>query len=140
MNTGTEIFKADTEKSPDKFIEDLCALAKKSGFVVRDVHDMNQIFKGYGVDVSNDFRYYMVQMCNPKKAYNSISANPERGVLIPKFVVVFRKDEKSKTEVRFLSYSEAFVGSMFGEDSDFQKSLPDSCRSIINIINEALKN
>lgn len=143
MNTG--IFKANTGKSPEEFIKDLDRSAQKSGFVVREVHDMKQIFSEHGVCVSGDFNYYMVQVCNPKKAHNSISKNPERGVLIPKFVIVFRGGDgdgngKGKTEVRFLSYGQDFVGSLFGDDLNFQESLPESCENIINIINEALKN
>ncbi len=135
---NTEIFKTNTTKSPEKFIEYLKVSAQKSGFLVRDVHDMKQIFNEHGVEVNADFNYYMVQICNPKKAYGSISTNPERGVLIPKFVMVFYDAKNKTTEIRFLNYGANFVKSLFEHDEVFQKTLPESCKTIISIINDAV--
>ncbi|ODS42082.1 MAG: hypothetical protein MSIBF_01705 [Candidatus Altiarchaeales archaeon IMC4] len=130
---NVEIFNAKTDKSAKDFIDCLKVSAKQSGFIVRDIHDMGHIFSENGIAVSDDFNYYMIQICNPEKAYKSLSDNPERGVLIPKFVMVFEDAKNKTTEIRFLNYNADFVKSLFEKDAAFQKSPPESCKTITKI-------
>ena len=81
--------------------------------------------KSAGVAMAAGFDLHMIQVCKPQKAAKSLGVNPERAVLMPKFIVVFSRD--GQTQVRFLRYSRELVASLI-DDGDFPDSLAESCR------------
>jgi hypothetical protein len=98
--------------------------------------DMAHIFGRHGVEVAEGFDLHMVQICKPSKAGQSLSKNPERAVLMPKFVTTFTRD--GKTQIRFLRYSRELVAKLI-DDAEFPDSLVASFNEIIIIIEEARK-
>ncbi|MCK5227387.1 MAG: DUF302 domain-containing protein, partial [Desulfobulbaceae bacterium] len=77
---------------------------------------------------------HMIQVCNPAKAAKSLSANPERAILMPKFIMTFTKN--NKTQIRFLRFSEDNIRSVVDDDI-FPESLAGTYKKIVEIIEEA---
>jgi len=73
-------------------------------------------------------------LCKPEKAAKSLSANPERAILMPKFIMTFTKH--GKTQIRFLSFSEDNIRSVVDDDV-FPASLAETYKKIHDMIEEA---
>ena len=97
--------------------------------------DMAVIFTNHGIDTPETFDMHMIQLCKPEKASKSLFKNPERIVLIPKFIMAF--SEGGMTQIRFLYYSEESVARLI-DDAEFPKSLSGTFTDIIDIIEEAM--
>jgi len=76
----------------------------------------------------------MIQICKPEKASRSLSKNPERAVLMPKFVMTF--SGSGSTQIRFLHYRPEIVRHLI-DDAEFPESLAESFAEIIEVIEEA---
>lgn len=130
------LYKAETSKPINQFVKDLAIAAKKRGFIIHneDKMEMAHSFGKHGVKVAEGFDLHMIQICKPEKAAKSLSKNPERAVLMPKFVMTFSKN--GKTQIRFLSYSKDMIANIV-DDSEFPDSLEETYKNIIAIIEEA---
>ena len=130
-----ELYKSNTKKTPEEFIEDLKQNAKSHRFIVRDVFNMMEEFKSHGVEVDEQCEFYSIMVCNPQKAYNSIRENPLRGaVLLPPKQIVVYEDDSGKTNIAYLALGNRIVSELFPGDEKFQKGLPESCEKIIELI------
>jgi len=131
-----EIYRGATAKSVEQFVADLASSAARRGFFFHNESkmDMARTFGQHGVAMAAGFDLHMIQVCKPQKAAKSLGVNPERAVLMPKFIVVFSRD--GQTQVRFLRYSREMVASLI-DDGDFPESLAESCREIVAMIEEA---
>ena len=131
-----EIYRAETEKKVATFVEDLASAAARRGFFIHNESkmDMAHTFGRHGVEVAEGFDLHMIQICKPQKAGKSLSKNPERAVLMPKFVVTF--SNKGKTQIRFLRFSKNLVARLV-DDPEFPDSLTESFDEIIAMIEEA---
>ena len=96
--------------------------------------EMSHTFGNHGAEVAEDFDLHMIQICKPEKAAKSLSANPERAVLMPKFIMTFT--ENDKTQIRFMHYSEDNIRSIVN-DEQFPASLAETYAKIISMIEEA---
>lgn len=137
MNRNEELYQAETSKSAAQFAGDFEKVCGKYAFIVnnRDVMDMKKTFRAHGGVVPDDFDLHMIQVCKPTKADKSLTANPERAILMPKFVMVFTKD--GKTQIRYMSYSAADIAEMVPGDSKFPESLAETFAKIRSMIDEA---
>jgi len=133
---GAEVYCAETEKPVVKFVADLASAAARRGFFIHNESkmDMAHTFGRRGVEVAEGFDLHMIQVCKPLKAGKSLSKNPERAVLMPKFVVAFSAN--GRTQVRFLRYSRELVASLIS-DTEFPDSLAESFAEIVSMIEEA---
>jgi len=131
-----QVFAAQTEKSPADYARSLGAVLQKNGFIINNesTMDMAQAFQAHGAEVAPGFDLHMIQICKPDKAAKSLSANPERAILMPKFVMVFSRE--GKTHVRFLSYSAEDIRGVV-EDEVFPGSLAETYTKIKSMIEEA---
>lgn len=131
-----QIYRSETEKSVDRFVYDLAELSEARGFFIHneDNMEMAYTFGRHGVEVAEGFDLHMIQVCKPEKAALSLSKNPERSVLMPKFIMAFSRD--GKTQIRFLHYSQKTVEDMI-DDPEFPASLCESFAQIIVLIEEA---
>lgn len=127
------IYKSETDKPVDEFVKDLTEMAKASGFTIHneDKMEMAHTFGMHGVDVAENFDLHMIQVCKPTKAAKSLGKNPERAVLMPKFIMTF--SDQGKTQIRFLHYTPETVRSLV-DDEEFPESLSESFSQIINFI------
>ncbi len=131
-----DLFVAETEKSPAQFASDFARVLDRHGFVInnRESMDMGRTFRVHGAEVADGFDLHMIQVCKPEKAAKSLGANPERAVLMPKFVMAFSRG--GKTQLRFLSYNESDIAAVV-DDRVFPGSLAESFQKIREMIAEA---
>lgn len=131
-----QVYTTETAKTPAEFAKALGAVAARSGFVINNEAgmDMADAFSRHGAEVPAGFDLHMIQICKPDKAAKSLSANPERAVLMPKFIMAFTRD--NKTQIRFLSYGEADIRAVV-DDEVFPGSLAESYAKITEMIDEA---
>ncbi|MBC8207951.1 MAG: DUF302 domain-containing protein [Desulfobulbaceae bacterium] len=136
MNRNDDLYLADSSKSVAQFAADFEAVCKKYDFTVNntDTMDMAKTFSAHGADVTADFDLHMIQVCKPSKASKSLSGNPERSILMPKFVMAFSKD--GKTQIRYMSYSAADISEMI-DDEVFPAALAETFAKIRSMIDEA---
>ncbi len=137
MNRGKNLYMAESEKSVDRFVTDFAAVAEKNKFVINNADSMMMklTFREHGGEVPEDFDLHMMQVCKPTKADKSLTANPERCILMPKFVHVFSKD--SKTQIRYLRYCPEHISEMVPNDVNFPESLAQTYNKICAMIDEA---
>jgi len=64
--------------------------------------EMANNFGKHGVQVGAEFDLHMIQICKPEKAASSLSQNPERAALMPKFITTF-------TQIRMLRYGRTMI-------------------------------
>lgn len=104
MSTSTCIFRTESDKSVEQFVSTFAQIAATRGFTIHneDKMEMAPIFGVHGAEVAEEFDLHMVQICKPAKAAQSLNKNPERAVLMPKFVIAFSKE--GRTQVRMLKY------------------------------------
>ena len=131
------VFKAETGKSSFQFAADLAATAADYGFRVHneDTMDMAHTFGRHGVEVAREFDLHMIQICNPEKAAKSLQANPERAVLMPKFVMTFSRE--GRTQIRFFSFSKDNIRALVDDDA-FPESLEQTYSRITEMIQAAM--
>jgi uncharacterized protein (DUF302 family) len=137
MNRNENLYQTETTKSVAQFVSDFEAVCGKYAFVVNNNSsmDMKKAFRAHGGNVSDDFDLFMMQICKPTKADKSLSDNPERSILMPKFVMVFTKD--GKTQIRYMNYSAADIAEMVPGDPKFPDSLAETFAKIKSMIDEA---
>lgn len=137
MSTNETLYAVESEKSVHRFVEDFAAVVDANDFVInnRGTMNMKETFASHGGEVPDAFDLHMIQICKPTKADKSLSANPERAVLMPKFVHVFSKNRK--TQVRYLSYTPAYIADMIPGDTAFPGSLEQTYNKIRSMIDEA---
>lgn len=130
------LYRTETTKSIQHFIEDFSEIASQSGFIINNTDTMNMArsFTRHGVETSPDFDLHMIQICKPEKAAQSLAANPERAVLMPKFIMAFSKNDA--TQIRFLSYGADDIAAVV-DDSMFPGSLAQTYDRIISMIEDA---
>ncbi|MFH2124692.1 MAG: DUF302 domain-containing protein [Pseudomonadota bacterium] len=137
MNRNENLYQTESAKSVAQFASDFEAVCGKYAFVVNnsDSMDMKKTFSAHGGVVPDDFDLHMMQVCKPTKADKSLTANPERSILMPKFVMVFTKE--GKTQIRYMSYSAADIAEMVPGDPKFPESLAETFAKVRSMIDEA---
>ena len=132
-----ELYQKETEKPLGQFITDLRSAGELRGFVIHNENSMEMAntFGAHGVTVDQGFDLHMIQICKPEKAAVSLQTNPERAVLMPKFVMAFTGD--GKTQVRFLVYNRPMIEALVGEPA-FADSLVESYGAIKIMIDATL--
>jgi len=135
--TLVSVLQKESDKSVEAFVASLQNAAAESGFIVNNPGsmDMAGTFADHGIAVEAGFDLHMIQICKPDKAARSLARNPERAVLMPKFVMAFSKG--GKTQVRFLSYSREMIEWVV-DDPEIAGSLEQSYQAIAGMITSAL--
>ena len=137
MERNKNLYSTESEKSVTRFIEDFTEVVTKNQFVINNAPsmDMKATLRSHGGEVPDDFDLHMVQVCKPTKADKSLTSNPERAILMPKFVHVFSQD--SKTQIRCLRYLPEHISSMVPDDPQFPESLTQTYHKICAMIDQA---
>ncbi len=87
-----------------------------------------------GIQVDDDFDLHMIQICKPEKAAKSLSGNPERAILMPKYIMTFTKG--ATTQVLFLRFSGEDITAMV-DGAVFPERLAESYAQTIKMVDEA---
>lgn len=137
MKRSEDLYVVESAKNVSQFVNDFVAIVKANDFVINNYEtmDMQKTFRAHGGEVPDDFDLHMIQVCKPTKADKSLTMNPERSILMPKFVMVFSK--AGKTQVRYLSYSEADIAELILDDPQFADSVGQTFVKIRAMIDEA---
>jgi uncharacterized protein (DUF302 family) len=137
MKRNDDLYCVESEKSVTQFVADFAEIVKNNAFVVNnfDTMDMKKTFREHGGKVPDEFDLHMMQVCKPTKADGSLTANPERAILMPKFVMVFSAE--GKTQVRYLSYSLADISELVLGDPKFPENVSQTFVKIRSMIDEA---
>lgn len=132
-----EVFHTETQKDISHFIKDLGKTMAMQGFMIHNEDRMEMVhhFGHHGVELAEGFDLHMIQICAPKKTAQSLMENLERAVLLPKYIVVFSKE--NKTQVRMLQFSNALVAELV-DDAAFPEVHVAMCDALILAIKEAL--
>ena len=130
------LYRSETGKSIKGFLGSFTGIAEKSGFIINntDTMDMARSFARHGAKTPDGFDLHMVQICKPEKAAKSLAANPERAVLMPKFIMAFSRD--GVTQIRFLRFSLEEISAIV-DDPVFPLSLVETYDRIVSMIEEA---
>ena len=124
-----------SNKNISDLISDIKEKAGDYNFIVRHVFDMAEDFRSHGVAVSDDFEYYSIMVCNPQKAYESISANPVRGaVLLPPKQIVIYKNTGGQTVMAYVAPGKDELVKLVPDDEALQESLSQSGRKIVEFM------
>lgn len=136
MNSAT-LYRTQTAKPLGEFVAALANAGQKRGFIIHNetTMEMAHTFGKHGVQVGAEFDLHMIQICKPEKAAISLSHNPERAALMPKFITTFTKD--GMTQIRMLRYGQTMIEALV-DDPDFAASLDESYNAIEKTIEEAL--
>lgn len=131
------LYQAQTAKSTETFARDFKEIASANGFTIanQDTMDMARTFAAHGAEVAETFDLHMIQLCKPDKAAASLQQNPERAVLMPKFVMAFSNGEQ--TQIRFHHYCEETIRNTV-DCPTFPDSLAGTYRKIIDMIEASL--
>lgn len=134
---SADVFHAETDKSIVGFIQDLGKTMAMQGFIIHNDDKMEMVhhFGHHGVELAEGFDLRMVQVCAPKKSAQSLMENLERAVLLPKFIVVFTKN--NQTQVRMLRIYQDLVAELV-DDVSFPAMHETVCDSLVSAIEEAL--
>ena len=130
----TKLIKIEIGLEIKKVIEKIKIKAPLFNFVVREVFNMCDEFKKHNVNVSDNFEYYSIMVCNPSRAYNTMTKSKTRGAILlpPKQIIVYK--ENSKTYVVYMQIEKGDIVKMLPEDKNFQESLSESCNNIVKLI------
>ena len=130
------LYSTETIKNNSQFVRDLSEIVTRDGFTVHNESsmEMSHSFGKHGVEVSKDFDLHMIQLCKPEKAAKSLSANPERAILMPKFIMTHT--DKGMTQIRFLRFSEENIRNVV-DDDQFSASLTATYQKIVQMIEQA---
>ena len=133
---STTLYTAETRKSLSDFLRDLSQAAGDRGFVIHneDKMEMSHTFGQHGIEVAEGFDLHMIQICKPEKAAASLSVNPERAALMPKFITTFSKN--GTLQIRMLVYGQDLIQELI-DDQEFAQSVQASYQSIIDMIEQA---
>lgn len=137
MKETNTLYAVESNKSVSRFVEDFAEIVRENDFVLNNTATMNtkETFSAHGGVVSEDFDLHMIQVCKPTKAAKSLSTNPERAILMPKFVHVFSRGET--TQIRYLSYTAEQISALVPEDDTFPESLEQTFTKIRSMIDQA---
>lgn len=134
---STCVYRAESEKSVEQFVADFAELVTGKGFTIHNDGKiaMKDMFTAHGQDVVEGFDLHMIQLCKPEKAAKSLSANPERSVLMPKFIMAFTQN--GKTQVRMLRYGRELIAELV-DDTEFPGSLEETFNNLMKFIDAAV--
>ncbi len=134
---STCVYRAESEKRIEQFVADFTQLVTEKGFTIHNDGKMamKDIFTAHGQEVVEGFDLHMIQLCKPEKAAKSLSTNPERSVLMPKFIMAFTQN--GKTQVRMLRYGRELIAELV-DDAEFPGSLEETFDNLIKFIDAAV--
>ena len=129
---NTYLFRANSSKSVQGFIESLKENASKFDYYVRYVFNKRQEYEQRGISVDDHFNAYQVMLCSFN--YKGLKKNIERlaVLLLPKQIVVYSKE--GVTTILYLPFGEGFIRHVLPEDEQFAVNQNKACQRIIKLI------
>jgi uncharacterized protein (DUF302 family) len=111
---GDIVEKHSTNAPYEDVIETLTNVVNENNFAVVSVHNMKETYTKKKLEISEDFEYRIVQICNAPKSHKALNTMSfDMGVLMPKSIIFAR--ENGKTTLRFMKMKPWMVSMMFPE-------------------------
>ncbi len=131
------LFKTESDKTIEGFIEDLRKNAPEFNFGVRHVLNVGKDYKDHGVEVDEEFQLFQVILCNYERSYQTVRGNPEKAAVLlpPKQMAVYRRD--GKTVINYLPFTSDFIAQALPEQKKFSERLAETCQKIIRLIEKS---
>jgi uncharacterized protein (DUF302 family) len=109
---GNIVEKKVSDAPFDNVITALEESVKNNNFAVQTIHDLKSTYEKKKLELSPDFEYKIVQICNAPKSYNALTnLSFDMGVMMPKSIIVAR--ENGKTTLRYMKMKPWMVSMMF---------------------------
>ena len=126
------MFRVESSKTVQDFIESLKENASKFDYYVRYVFDKRQEYEQRGISVDDHFNAYQIMLCSFN--YKGLQKNIERlaVLLLPKQVVAYGRN--GVTNILYLPFSEEFIREVLPEDEEFAVNQSKACQRIIKLI------
>jgi uncharacterized protein (DUF302 family) len=125
------MYVVETAKDLDTAVRDLEEAVKRNKFGVLHVHDLQKTLKEKGVEFPNGCR--ILEVCNPQRAVQVLSANMTVNMALPCRISVFRDGGKTKIGmIRPTALLALFPGSV-----DLKPVAEDVERETMRMIDEA---
>ena len=132
------LFKIETTKSIQGFIESLRENAPEFNFGVRHVFSIKDEYKNQEVEVDEDFDLYQIIICNFARSYKSMKKNIKRAAVLlePKQIIAY--NGKGNTIVNYLPFSKEFIEEALPEDGEFAEGLYESCQRVVELVKASI--
>jgi|GEM_PF-1233707 len=126
------LFKAESQKSINDFIDSLKRNAAQFNYYVRHVFNKREEYEKNGVKVDDHFQAFQVMVCAFN--YKGLQKNIERlAVLLPpKQIAVYSKN--GATIIAYLPFSEEFIRKVLPGDEEFAINQSKACQRIVKLI------
>lgn len=102
-----------TDKDFNKAFADLKTAIKNNDFKIKHIHDVKEALDEENLKYESGFEYRLVEFCNAKKAHKAISMSADVGIMMPKTIIIFRKN--GETYFQFMKMKPFMVRFMFPE-------------------------
>ncbi len=130
---GNIVEKKVSDAPFDNVITALEEAVIKNNFAVQTIHDLKSTYKKKELELSPDFEYKIVQICNAPKSYNALTnLSFDMGVMMPKNIIVAR--ENGKTTLRYMKMKPWMVSMMFPDINvvPVSKNVTATLQKIVN--------
>lgn len=109
---GNIVEKKVADAPFDDVVKALEEAVKNNNFAVQTIHDLKNTYKKKELELTPDFEYKIVQICNAPKSYNALTnLSFDMGVMMPKSIIVAR--ENGKTTLRYMKMKPWMVSMVF---------------------------
>lgn len=125
------LYVVETQKDVETAARDLEEAVKRNQFGVLHVHDLQQTLKEKGVEFPNACR--ILEVCNPQRAVQVLSANMGVNMALPCRISVYR--EEGKTRIGMIRPTALL--SLFPGAADLKSVAEEVERETMRMIDEA---
>jgi uncharacterized protein (DUF302 family) len=108
---GKIAYQISTDKPFETVLKNLEKAIVDNDFSIITTHDMRKTFEKNNLEISRDFEYRIIELCNAKKAHKALGMSMNLGIMMPKSIIISR--ENGKTVLRYMQMKPWMVGMMF---------------------------
>jgi len=108
---GKIVYQISTDKPFETVLKNLEQAIVDNGFSIITTHDMRKTFEKNNLEISRDFEYRIIELCNAQKAHKALGMSMDLGIMMPKSIIISR--ENNQTILRYMQMKPWMVGMMF---------------------------
>ncbi len=108
---GKVVYKISTDKPFPEVFANLEKAVSNNNFSIITIHDMRQTFEKNNLEISPDFEYKILELCNPQKAHKALGMSKDLGIMMSKSIVISR--ENNQTVLRYMQMKPWMISWMF---------------------------
>jgi uncharacterized protein (DUF302 family) len=108
---GKIAYQISTDKPFETVLKNLEKAIVDNDFSIITTHDMRKTVEKNNLEISRDFEYRIIELCNAQKAHKALGMSMNLGIMMPKSIIISR--ENGKTVLRYMQMKPWMVGMMF---------------------------